>query len=275
MSEARTEDRLGRLEEDVHEIKTTLVSLVPMLNRIDERLNTALPHLATKAELAELRTELIDRTGELGRQLTDKPGRGYLWGVMAAMVGAQAVALAAAALMFAIVQVRLQPPASAARMPASPTPAHASIAQPVGERIAGDAQQDAGSPRQLGGLVPGDRDSLAAVPARAAGPAADAVAGVVRHHRRDGGRPVGGLGTRAGDRRAAVGIARMGGDLHPVATRGLPPRTRAIRQAAVVGIRGPDGRILYHYVSCSDIPTAEPPPNAIEPWVRYPLVCPQ
>ena len=69
MSEARTEGRLGRLEEDVHEIKTTLAGLVLMLNRIDERLNTALPHLATKAELAELRTELIDRTGELGRQI--------------------------------------------------------------------------------------------------------------------------------------------------------------------------------------------------------------
>jgi hypothetical protein len=76
MSEARTEARLDRLEEDVREIKTILHELQPMIIRID----ATLPHLATKAELAE------------------KPSRAYLWGVMAAMVGAQAVALAAAAL---------------------------------------------------------------------------------------------------------------------------------------------------------------------------------
>jgi hypothetical protein len=82
MSETRTEDRLGRLEEDVREIKTTLAGLVPIIHRIDAQL----PYLATKAELA------------------DKPSHGYLWGVMAAMVGAQAVALAAAALIFTMIQ---------------------------------------------------------------------------------------------------------------------------------------------------------------------------
>jgi len=232
VSETRTEDRLGRVEEDVREIKTTLAGLVPLINRIDERLNTGLPHPATKAELADLRTELLTA-------LAHKPGRGYLWGVMAAMVGAQAVALAAAALVFSIAQARLQPPA----------PAHASIVQPGGERIAGDAKQDTGSPQPSRGLVLDHRDSLAAVPATAAGHAAAAVAGVARHHRRGGG------------------------DLRPVATRGHPSRTRAIRQAAVVGILGPDGRI--HYVSCWDIRTAGPPPYAIEPWARDPLVCPQ
>ena len=232
MSETRTEDRLGRVEEDVREIKTTLAGLVPLINRIDERLNTGLPHPATKAELADLRTELLTA-------LAHKPGRGYLWGVMAAMVGAQAVALAAAALVFSIEQARLQPPA----------PAHASIVQPDGERIAGDAKQDTGSPQPSRGFVLDHRDSLAAVPATAAGHAAAAAARVVRHHRRGGG------------------------DLPPVATRGHPSRTRAIRQAAVVGIWGPDGRI--HYVSCWDIRTAGPPPYAIEPWARDPLVCPQ
>jgi hypothetical protein len=39
-----------------------------MINRIDERLNPALPHLATKAELGDLRTELV-------AALADKPGR--------------------------------------------------------------------------------------------------------------------------------------------------------------------------------------------------------
>jgi hypothetical protein len=80
VSEARTEDRLGRLEADVHEIKTTLARLEPMIIRIDERLNTELPHLRT--ELSHLATKA---------ELEKKPGRGELWGAIAAMVGAQAV----------------------------------------------------------------------------------------------------------------------------------------------------------------------------------------
>jgi hypothetical protein len=100
MSEARTEDRLGRLEQDVGEIKAMLTSLMPPIHRIDGQL----PHLATKAELttglSDLRTELA----AVKVALADKPGRGYLWGVMAAMVGAQAVVLAAAALIFTMIQ---------------------------------------------------------------------------------------------------------------------------------------------------------------------------
>ena len=69
MSEARTD----RLEEDVRDIRATLARLEPLIIRIDERLTTELPRLATKAELEK------------------KPGRGELWGAIAAMVGAQAV----------------------------------------------------------------------------------------------------------------------------------------------------------------------------------------
>ncbi len=96
----RLEARLGRIEETVA--------------RIDERLAATLPHLATKAEQADLRTELTSEIGKLRAEIADKPSRGYLWGVMAAMVGAQAVALAAAGLIFAFV---------AARAPNAPAPA--------------------------------------------------------------------------------------------------------------------------------------------------------
>ena len=72
MSEVRT-DRIDRLEEDIRDIKTALGRLEPLIIRIDERLIAELPHLATKAELEK------------------KPGRGELWGAIAAMVGAQAV----------------------------------------------------------------------------------------------------------------------------------------------------------------------------------------
>ena len=96
MSEARV-DRLDRLEEDVREIKATLVRLEPLIIRIDERVHIELPHLATKAELTTGLADLRDEIGKLRVEVADKPGRGYLWGVMGAMVGAQAIALAAAA----------------------------------------------------------------------------------------------------------------------------------------------------------------------------------
>ncbi len=76
----RLEARLGRIEETVA--------------RIDERLAASLPHLATKAELADLlgensrlRSDLLgdsgrlrsDMTGEIGKlraEIADKPSRG-------------------------------------------------------------------------------------------------------------------------------------------------------------------------------------------------------
>lgn len=75
MSEIRVgqiEARLDRLEEDVREIKAMLAGLVPIIHRID----ATLPHLATKAELAE------------------KPGKTYLWMVLGVLIVAYAAGLA-------------------------------------------------------------------------------------------------------------------------------------------------------------------------------------
>lgn len=77
MSEAhldRLETRPDGFEERLRRIEETVI-------RIDERLASVLPHLATKAELAHLRTEMV-------AQLADKPSRLYMWGAMAAMTGA-------------------------------------------------------------------------------------------------------------------------------------------------------------------------------------------
>jgi hypothetical protein len=94
MSEARiTSDRLDRLETDVADIKTTLRELVPIIHRID----ATLPYLATK-------TELTSEVGKLAIELAGKPSRGYLWAVMAAMVGAQATALSAAAVILSVIR---------------------------------------------------------------------------------------------------------------------------------------------------------------------------
>jgi hypothetical protein len=103
VSEARTEDRLDRLEADVHEIKTTLARVEPMIIRIDAQL----PRLATKAELEK------------------KPGHAELWGAIAAMVGAQAV-------LIAVLAVILSWPHPAHGMAVQALVDHARQDQPVG-----------------------------------------------------------------------------------------------------------------------------------------------
>ena len=50
-------------------------------------LAATLPHLATRAELAGLR-------GELRAELGDKPGKVYMWGILAVLVAAYAAGLA-------------------------------------------------------------------------------------------------------------------------------------------------------------------------------------
>jgi len=56
----------------------------PLIHRIDKRLNSELPQLATKAELAAL-------DGKLSGMIAARPGRAELWSAIAAMVGAQAL----------------------------------------------------------------------------------------------------------------------------------------------------------------------------------------
>ena len=82
------EARVGRLEEDMSEVKATLRRLEPMIVRID----AIVPHLATKAELEALR-------GEMRAGFADKPSRGYLWGILGALIAAYACGLAALAIL--------------------------------------------------------------------------------------------------------------------------------------------------------------------------------
>ena len=76
----RVEVRLDAFEGRMRRVEETVI-------RIDERLPATLPQLATKAEVADLRTEVLT-------QLADKPGRLYMWGVMGAMTAAYTAALA-------------------------------------------------------------------------------------------------------------------------------------------------------------------------------------
>jgi hypothetical protein len=70
------EDRLRRIEDAVNRIAAVLPHLATKADLA--RIEAALPHLATRAELA------------------DKPGRLYLWAVMAAMTAAETTAFNAA-----------------------------------------------------------------------------------------------------------------------------------------------------------------------------------
>lgn len=90
------ERRVIRLEDEMRDVKSVLGQIVPMLVRIQATLDSALPHLATKAELGELR-------GEIRAELAEKPGKAYLWGVLcvliAAMTASYGAGLAAIALL--------------------------------------------------------------------------------------------------------------------------------------------------------------------------------
>ena len=106
------------MENDVRDLKHTLAELKTMVVRMNARLDAILPHLATKADLAIMETRLgavdaklgvmdarLDATlshlatkAELAQievKLVDKPGKTYMWGILAALLTAYACGLAA------------------------------------------------------------------------------------------------------------------------------------------------------------------------------------
>ena len=86
----RMEARVARLEEDMREVKAVLARLEPMIIRIDAVVSATLPTLATKGDLADLRSEL---RGELA----EKPSKTYMWGLLGVLIAAYAAGLAAMA----------------------------------------------------------------------------------------------------------------------------------------------------------------------------------
>jgi hypothetical protein len=68
------------LDRRVSRVETALVEIKAMLA-------ASLPHLASRAELAQLR-------GDLRTDLGEKPGKLYMWGILAVLVAAYAAGLA-------------------------------------------------------------------------------------------------------------------------------------------------------------------------------------
>ena len=86
------EARIARLEEDMRDVKATVGRLEMAVVRIETWLTATLPHLASKAELKDLRTDMVGG-------LAEKPSKTYMWGILAVLLTAYACGLAALAIL--------------------------------------------------------------------------------------------------------------------------------------------------------------------------------
>jgi hypothetical protein len=93
------EARVSRLEEDMREEKGARQRLEAAFIRMEATLTATLPHLATKADLADLKTDLKSDIARLDVKLADKPGKAYMWGILAVLLTAYACGLAALAVL--------------------------------------------------------------------------------------------------------------------------------------------------------------------------------
>jgi hypothetical protein len=96
------ETRVSRLENDMRDMRASMSRLERTVIEIKTMLEATLPHLATKAELAELRSELrtglAEQRSDLHAELASKPSKTYMWGVLTALIAAYAAGLAALAI---------------------------------------------------------------------------------------------------------------------------------------------------------------------------------
>jgi hypothetical protein len=93
------EARVSRLEEGMREVQSSIDRLEERTARLEvgiaeikAMLEATLPNLATKAEVTDLRAEMV-------AGFADKPGKTYMWGVLAALLAAYACGLAGLALL--------------------------------------------------------------------------------------------------------------------------------------------------------------------------------
>ncbi len=79
--------RFLRLAGDMRDMQTGLSRVETTLAEIKAMLGATLPHLATRAEVTALR-------GEVQAGLAEKPGKLYMWGILAVLIAAWAAGLA-------------------------------------------------------------------------------------------------------------------------------------------------------------------------------------
>ena len=94
---AHQNERLGRVESEVTQLNERLGRVEIAVAEIKTLLLATLPHLTTKADIAEVRSEATAMKAELINQLSEKPSKTYMWGVLAVLLTAYACGLAALA----------------------------------------------------------------------------------------------------------------------------------------------------------------------------------
>ena len=93
------EERMSRVEADIHDLtastrrlEDTTSRLEHAMVRLEAKLDATLPHLATKAEVAELRADMV-------AGFADKPSKTYMWGILAVLLTSYACGLAGLAVL--------------------------------------------------------------------------------------------------------------------------------------------------------------------------------
>lgn len=97
------ETKVDRLETKVDRLETGFQRLELGFARLEAVLTATLPHLATRAELAATRADVqnlrVELKGDIAAGLADKPGKTYMWGILAVLLAAYACGLAGLAVL--------------------------------------------------------------------------------------------------------------------------------------------------------------------------------
>lgn len=130
------EERVSKVEADIRDIKSSTFDIREIIIRMDAKLDATLPHLATKAEFAELRTEMATGFSNLRTEMisgdaalrhemmaestalrkeiadistalrvemvagfAEKPSKTYMWGILAVLLTAYGCGLAGLAVL--------------------------------------------------------------------------------------------------------------------------------------------------------------------------------
>jgi hypothetical protein len=86
--------RVSRLENDMRDAKAARSRMEAAIIRIEATLAATLPHLAAKADIADLRTGMKSNIARLDVALAEKPDKACLWGILALRMTAYAGGLA-------------------------------------------------------------------------------------------------------------------------------------------------------------------------------------
>jgi chromosome segregation ATPase len=106
----RLETKVDRIETVVDRLDGALQRLELGFVRLETMLAATLPHLATKAELAATRADLrtnssaistlrVELKSDIATGLAEKPGKTYMWGILAVLLTAYACGLAGLAVL--------------------------------------------------------------------------------------------------------------------------------------------------------------------------------